>query len=240
MACWRDWEQSKTGNCVFRACKPGCSMRCSPPCPRCRCDDAFRQAAEELRSFEGIEPVDPPAHLYRHTAANISAKGWAGCNFSNASASAAVSPTTWDWARPCKSSPCWRAGLGPTKRQEKRPTLIVVPALAGVQLDAGSRALRPAFEGPRSHRAEPRQIDRAASQDWDIVLTTYGTLRRDVLLFKDAKFDYCILDEAQIVKNAGTDQAKAVRLLQANHRLCPERHARREPPRRIVEPCSSS
>jgi SNF2 family DNA or RNA helicase len=55
--------------------------------------------------------------------------------------------------------------------------------------------------------------------DFDIVVTTYGTLRRDVLLFKDAQFDYCILDEAQIVKNAGTDQAKATRLLQANHRL---------------------
>ncbi len=33
------------------------------------------------------------------------------------------------------------------------------------------------------------------STRYDIVLTTYGTLRRDVLLFKDVTFDYCILDE---------------------------------------------
>src|SRR5207245_10176878 len=38
--------------------------------------------------------------------------------------------------------------------------------------------------------------------NYDVVLTTYGTLRRDALLFKDVQFDYCILDEAQAIKNA--------------------------------------
>ena len=32
-------------------------------------------------------------------------------------------------------------------------------------------------------------------------------------------FDYCILDESQNVKNAATESAKAVRLLQGQHRL---------------------
>lgn len=53
----------------------------------------------------------------------------------------------------------------------------------------------------------------------DLVLTTYGTLRRDVAVLKDHRFDYVILDEAQAIKNAATASAKAVRLLQANHRL---------------------
>lgn len=53
----------------------------------------------------------------------------------------------------------------------------------------------------------------------DVVLTTYGTLRRDALHFKDQVFDYVILDEAQAVKNARTESAKAVRLLRGNHRL---------------------
>jgi SNF2 family DNA or RNA helicase len=54
---------------------------------------------------------------------------------------------------------------------------------------------------------------------YDVVLTTYGTLRRDALQFKDLRFDYCILDEAQAIKNAGTLSAKAARLLRADHRL---------------------
>ncbi len=55
--------------------------------------------------------------------------------------------------------------------------------------------------------------------DYDVVLTTYGTVRRDALHLKEQRFDYCILDEAQAIKNSGTLSAKAVRLLRADHRL---------------------
>jgi SNF2 family DNA or RNA helicase len=53
----------------------------------------------------------------------------------------------------------------------------------------------------------------------DIVLTTYGTLLRDVTQLKDVEFDYVILDEAQSIKNAAAQSSKACRLLSARHRL---------------------
>ncbi|MEX0717701.1 MAG: SNF2-related protein [Planctomycetaceae bacterium] len=53
----------------------------------------------------------------------------------------------------------------------------------------------------------------------DMILTTYGMLRRDVLELKERRFDYIVLDEAQAIKNSGSQVAKAARLLQANHRL---------------------
>jgi SNF2 family DNA or RNA helicase len=56
-------------------------------------------------------------------------------------------------------------------------------------------------------------------ENYDVVLTTYGTLRSDAVQFKDIRFDYCILDEAQAIKNSSTLAAKAVRLLKADHRL---------------------
>ena len=56
-------------------------------------------------------------------------------------------------------------------------------------------------------------------QEYDLILTTYGTLRRDAADFADAKFDFVILDEAQAIKNAKTESAKAVRLLKGSHRL---------------------
>jgi SNF2 family DNA or RNA helicase len=56
-------------------------------------------------------------------------------------------------------------------------------------------------------------------EDYDVILTTYGTLRRDAVQFKDQRFDYCVLDEAQAIKNPGTLSAKAVRLVKAGHRL---------------------
>jgi superfamily II DNA or RNA helicase len=54
---------------------------------------------------------------------------------------------------------------------------------------------------------------------YDLVLTTYGTLRRDAARLRDVEFDYVVLDEAQAVKNGGSESAKAVRLLRGEHRL---------------------
>jgi SNF2 family DNA or RNA helicase len=58
------------------------------------------------------------------------------------------------------------------------------------------------------------ELDRA-----DLVVTTYGVLRRDVLELKDVAFDTVVLDEAQAIKNERSQAAKAARLLQAEQRL---------------------
>jgi SNF2 family DNA or RNA helicase len=64
------------------------------------------------------------------------------------------------------------------------------------------------------------RIDEAGSlTDHDIVLTTYGTLRRDIINHREIEFDYVVLDEAQSIKNAASQAAKACRLLRARHRL---------------------
>ncbi|HVR75685.1 MAG TPA: SNF2-related protein, partial [Planctomycetota bacterium] len=55
--------------------------------------------------------------------------------------------------------------------------------------------------------------------DYDIVLTTYGTLRRDAEKLADFRFLYLILDEAQAIKNAESQNAKAAFVLQGERRL---------------------
>ena len=66
-------------------------------------------------------------------------------------------------------------------------------------------------------------LDRAELREsfdqYNVILTTYGTLRRDILELKDYHFDYVVLDEAQTIKNAGSQIAKASRLLVAENRL---------------------
>jgi SNF2 family DNA or RNA helicase len=56
-------------------------------------------------------------------------------------------------------------------------------------------------------------------RDHDLVLCTYGVLRKDALALSRVTFDYVILDEAQAIKTAGSESAKAARVLQARHRL---------------------
>jgi SNF2 family DNA or RNA helicase len=69
------------------------------------------------------------------------------------------------------------------------------------------------------HTGARRRRYTSHSPDYDLVITTYGTLRRDAPVLSSVEFDYVILDEAQAIKNPATDSAKAARLLRARHRL---------------------
>jgi SNF2 family DNA or RNA helicase len=54
---------------------------------------------------------------------------------------------------------------------------------------------------------------------FDVVITSYSLLQKDVEFYTTINFGYCILDEAQHIKNRGTRNAKSVKMIQAAHRL---------------------
>ncbi len=54
---------------------------------------------------------------------------------------------------------------------------------------------------------------------YEIILTTYGTLLSDIPFLKDYHFNYIFLDESQYIKNPETQRYKAVRLLNARNRI---------------------
>lgn len=56
-------------------------------------------------------------------------------------------------------------------------------------------------------------------KNFDVIITSYSLLQKDVDFYKTIPFDYAILDEAQHIKNRGTRNAKSVKLIQAKHRL---------------------
>jgi non-specific serine/threonine protein kinase len=57
-------------------------------------------------------------------------------------------------------------------------------------------------------------------KNYDIILTTYGTMLRDIEFLREYRFQYAILDESQAIKNPVAQSSKAARLLNAEHRLC--------------------
>ncbi len=59
---------------------------------------------------------------------------------------------------------------------------------------------------------------RSLTTKYDLVITTYGFVRRSEA-FKKIKWNYIILDEAQAIKNAATSQAHAVKSLKSKNRL---------------------
>ena len=52
-----------------------------------------------------------------------------------------------------------------------------------------------------------------------VLVTSYDVLRNDTELFSSFQFDYCVLDEGHLIKNAKTKISQAVRQIQSKHRL---------------------
>lgn len=56
-------------------------------------------------------------------------------------------------------------------------------------------------------------------KEYDVLLTTYGTLRSDYKWYEDKKFDFCIIDEAQNIKNKKSKVSDLVKSIKANCKL---------------------
>jgi non-specific serine/threonine protein kinase len=67
---------------------------------------------------------------------------------------------------------------------------------------------------------QQRVRDIAEFDGYDLVLTTYGVMRRDIEQLRRYRFHYLLLDESQAIKNPLAETSKAARLLNGEHRLC--------------------
>ena len=63
------------------------------------------------------------------------------------------------------------------------------------------------------------QNRRFSKKKYDVYLTSYGVIRRDVEKFKKQKWFLTIIDEAQNIKNPETKQTKAVKSIKARHKI---------------------
>lgn len=69
------------------------------------------------------------------------------------------------------------------------------------------------------HHGPTRQKNPETLQQFDIIITTYGTLRSDVQLLMKMELDYVVLDESQAIKNPQSKVTKAAQLLHTKNRL---------------------
>jgi superfamily II DNA or RNA helicase len=99
------------------------------------------------------------------------------------------------------------------------PALVVMPTSLIGNWSRELRKFAPrlkvaVFHGPDRHRAE-RWLSR-----FDVVLTTYPVLVRDVEALKRERFSLLVLDEAQAIKNPRSRAHQAVCELDAGQRIC--------------------
>ncbi|MBV8845042.1 MAG: DEAD/DEAH box helicase [Bryobacterales bacterium] len=184
--------------------------------PEAHCDETFARIREELRVFQGVNAAEQPAgfvgKLREYQREGL---GW------------------MDFLRRFSFGGCLADDMGvgktaqvlamlETRREMREAGQQVPPSLAVVPRSLVFNWKEEAARfTPRLRVLDHTGMERSASDfsAYDLILTTYGTLRRDAVVLKDIEFDYVVLDEAQAVKNASTESAKAARLLRARHRL---------------------
>jgi superfamily II DNA or RNA helicase len=100
-----------------------------------------------------------------------------------------------------------------------RPALVVLPTSLIANWQAEAARIAPALR-VLTLQGTARARDFARIAGHDLVFTTYPLLWRDVDALTAQPWHLLILDEAQMVKNAASRAATALRSLQARHRLC--------------------
>jgi len=117
------------------------------------------------------------------------------------------------------ASPSLHPSVSPSPCPSIPPSLVVVPKSLVFNWRQEAARFTPQLR-VLDHTGQTRQKGETGHfEDYDVILTTYGTLRNDAVDFKDVQFDYVVLDEAQAIKNADTASAKAARLINGQHRL---------------------
>lgn len=105
-----------------------------------------------------------------------------------------------------------------TRLHEKRGTksLVVMPKSLIYNWESEIKRFSPKLKvGIYYGNFRNREIIKKSS----VILTTYGTIRNDIEIIKDYKFDAVILDESQNIKNVNAQTTKAIMLLDAKHRI---------------------
>ena len=190
--------------------------------PEARCDETFARLRDRLRRFDGIPALPQPEGFNgRLRDYQREGLGWmeflrqfrfGGCLADDMG----VGKTAQVLALLENRRAQREAGTGEPDDLPAAPSLVVVPKSLIFNWRQEAARFTPALR-VLDHTGTQRSVTRC--QDYDLILTTYGTLRRDAAEFKDVEFDYIVLDEAQAIKNAATSSAKAARLLRGRHRL---------------------
>lgn len=169
---------------------------------------------QQLKNFESIENHDVPAG-FKGTLRPYQKAGYEWLMFLNA----------------YKFGGCLAddMGLGKTVQtlallqREKdngvaNATLLIMPTSLIYNWKRESKKFTPKLK-IYDYTGTNREKDISLFEGYDLVVTSYGIIRRDIQELSAYYFNYVILDESQSIKNPSSNISKAVRELNSKHRL---------------------
>lgn len=97
-----------------------------------------------------------------------------------------------------------------------KPSLVVCPTSLLLNWESEIKRFAPDLSAlVLNGNIEERQEHFKEVKNYDIIITSYELLKRDIEKYHDLEFRYCIADEAQYIKNANTLSAKALKMVKS-------------------------
>ena len=170
---------------------------------------------EQLRQFDQIKQIEPPASLHA-VLRPYQVSGYQWLNY--------LKEVNWGGILADDM------GLGKTvqalsyleqfKNQKgKLRAIVICPTTLIYNWENEIKKFTPSLRH-RIHHGPQRIRKKEELEQYDVLITTYGTLRSDIKILSALQFDYAILDESQAIKNPSSKVTRAAQLLQAKNRLC--------------------
>ena len=104
------------------------------------------------------------------------------------------------------------------KPTSSAPSLIVCPTSLLQNWQAETEKFFPALRTLILHGSKRKQ-QFVSAHDADILITSYALIARDLDFYKKLQISTLAIDEASLIRNPDTQAAKALRQLNANHRI---------------------
>ncbi|MFI3301008.1 MAG: DEAD/DEAH box helicase [Candidatus Gastranaerophilales bacterium] len=98
------------------------------------------------------------------------------------------------------------------------PTLVICPTTVVFNWESEIQKFAPTLTTLKLSGVERKQFFDKIN-DYDVIITSYALVRRDIEKLKEINFRYIILDESQNIKNAMSQTAQAVKKLNSIHKL---------------------
>lgn len=181
--------------------------------PEVSVDDTFERARAEVRRFDRVQAAAAPA-TFNGTLREYQSEGLGWLHFLRRFGLGGCLADDMGLGKTVQVL----ALLDSRRLEHAGPSIVVVPRSLVFNWMREAERFTPALR-VLDYSGSGRDAAAINPKAVDVVLTTYGTLRRDAASLAAIEFEYAVLDEAQTIKNAGTASAKAARLLRARHRL---------------------
>jgi SNF2 family DNA or RNA helicase len=104
------------------------------------------------------------------------------------------------------------------EKGQQMPSLVVVPATLIFNWQAELKKFAPGLKVFTIYGAE-RTKHTAEFDQYDVVITSYGTLLYDIRYLKNYTFNYVFADESQTIKNSNSQRYRAVAMLKSRSKV---------------------